>query len=253
MTAGVRLPKLLFKRLLERILRARGYDLHIIGTPLRGFENFISLIKKRGFEPSVVIDIGVGHGTPWLYRAFPGSKFILFEALSVFENGIKSICKQYDAQYHICALGDEDGEVAFHVPQNEPTDSSLLTRADAQKKKVAGTENEPMKETKVALKRLDDFKLGNPPLIIKIDVEGAELGVLRGAIKTLKDTEIIICEIGVQKRYTGQAELSEVFSFMASQHFQLFDIVDMAATKGGALSYLDAVFIRQGSRLFDDG
>ena len=129
----------------------------------------------------------------------------------------------------------------------------MLTRTDARKKKVAGTKNEFLKETKVAVKRLDSFKLGTAPFLIKIDVEGAELGVLRGAIQTLKDTEIIICEIGVEKRHTGQAELSEVFSFMASQHFQLFDIVDMDATKGGALSYLDAVFIKQDSRLFDDG
>jgi len=245
------LRKSLVKRLVERILRIRGYDLHLIGTPLRGFENFLSLVKTRGFLPNVVIDIGVGNGTPWLCEAFPDSKFIMFEALKIFEDDIRAICQKYDAEYHICALGEQEGEAAFHVPENVPTGSSLLPRTESRKEKVAGTRNESLRETTVEVKRLDGFKLGSPPFLMKIDVEGAELGVLRGAIQTLKQTEIVVCEVSVEKRHAGQADLSEVFSFMKSQHFQLFDIVEMDAQRDGPLSYLDAAFVKDTSKIFD--
>ena len=91
---------------------------------------------------------------------------------------------------------------------------------------------------------------GPGPLLIKIDVEGAELEVLRGAVKTLRDTEIVICEVGVEPRHTGQAELADVLVFMRSQGFRLFDIVDMDASRNGALSYVDAVFAKEAGILF---
>lgn len=237
------------RKALEPVLRSFGYELHEIGTHLRGFDNFVAFIQQRGFVPELVIDIGVGHGTPWLYKAFPKAKFVLFEALPVFEPTLREICSRLDAHYHVCALTDTDGEAAFYVPENAPTGSSLLPRSDRWKASLAGSANAAVRETKVPARRLDSFNLQGSRILIKIDVEGAELAVLRGAAETLKKTDVVICELRVQDRHGGQAEMADVLSFMAGQQFQLFDIVEMESQRDGPLAYIDVAFVRENSVL----
>ncbi len=64
-----------------------------------------------------------------------------------------------------------------------------------------------------------DNILGNTDgrLMIKIDVEGFELNVLRGAVDTLKRTKYLMIEIRDENR-------RDVFSFLRHKGFRLWDI-----------------------------
>ena len=42
--------------------------------------------------PQTVVDVGVGHGTSFLYEAFPDANFMLVEPLVEFEEKMKNIC-----------------------------------------------------------------------------------------------------------------------------------------------------------------
>ena len=237
------------KSSLEALLRSFGYELHVIGEHLRGFNGFLALIKDRGFEPGLVIDAGVGRGTTWLYEAFPRSKFVLFEALPAFEPHLKGIMKQVDAEYHLCALNDSDGEIPLYVPENALEGSSLLRRDESWQATLQGNRIAPVRETRVASRRLDGFELPGSNYLLKLDVEGAELAVLRGATKTLARTEVIISELRVEHRHAGQSDMAAVMSYLAEQGFKLFDIIEMESTAGGPLAFVDAAFIRADSRL----
>src|SRR6185369_12044980 len=99
----------------EALLQVRGYELKEIDSPLRGFDGCLQYAKSRGLSPKTVFDVGVGNGTPWLYEAFPDSKLVLFEPLSVFDSDLEALVRQYNADAHRVALGRAPGSAPFNV------------------------------------------------------------------------------------------------------------------------------------------
>ena len=77
-----------------------------------------------------------------------------------------------------CALGESDGEIAFTDTRSD--DQNRVDRAG---------------DVKVPMRALDDVVAPAQTRLLKIDVEGYELPVLRGALATLAVTDVIYCEL----------------------------------------------------------
>lgn len=112
----------------------------------------------------------------------------------------------------------------------------------------------------VATRRLDDLADCPRPDYVKIDVQGAELMVLRHGTRTIADATVIECEVEFLALYKGQPVFAEVQQFMAAEGFvlhKLWDIVgrnfaplclaDPGAAFGQAL-WADAIFVRDFTR-----
>jgi len=228
--------------ILERLLRWRGYRALPVDAPPRGFENFLAMARRNGFTPPrTVIDIGVGFGTPWLYDAFPDAQLHLFEALDKFSPVLERLAAERGAKYELCALGDRTGEIEINIP-TVATGASILERTSER----AARMSDQITRKVVRLERLDNFTFPNGPCLIKIDVEGAELKVLSGAVETLRKTGMVILEASVQPRHAGEADFCDIAAFMKAQGFRLYEIIEMSQEgRGGPLVYLDAAFIRQ--------
>jgi FkbM family methyltransferase len=76
------------------------------------------------------------------------------------------------------AVGDQSGKVSFFINTRKSGYSSLGKAANA----------EGLQEITVSMRRLDDLILADNIDAIKIDVEGAELGVLLGSKKLIQDS-----------------------------------------------------------------
>ena len=91
------------------------------------------------------------------------------------------------------------------------------------------------------------------PYLLKLDVEGHELHVLRGALeKCLPKTELVTAEVGtwLENRPKGRASMMDVFRFMEDHGFVLYDIIEPAYRPlDGALYMFEAVFVRADSVL----
>ncbi|CAM5365206.1 FkbM family methyltransferase [Rhodanobacter lindaniclasticus] len=83
------------------------------------------------------------------------------------------------------------------------------------------------------------------PFFVKIDTEGFELEVLRGAVKVLEQTEVVLMEVAIMKRQEKEPDLIEIGAFMKDNGFRLIDFpVLTQQSRGGSLLYVDVAFAR---------
>lgn len=120
---------------------------------------------------------------------------------------------------------------------------------------MIGADHLPMagEERPIRVRPLDSIystKL-QKPIRIEIDAEGYELSAVTGARRFLENTEVVIAEVNVKKRFEESYRFCDFIEFMRSQGFHLFDIVDLGQFgRDGPLMYMDAVFVREDSELW---
>lgn len=83
-------------------------------------------------------------------------------------------------EIHSCALGESDGTVQFFIDVDQSGYSSI--------DRAAASTHGSAREIVVPLRRLDDIVASDDVDMMKIDVEGAELGVLRGAERLIANS-----------------------------------------------------------------
>jgi len=107
---------------------------------------------------------------------------------------------------HPHALGDKPGEVTFHHVVRYPALSGLRRRIDL-------SPAEEVREERVTVETLDrTVPAGFPVALVKIDVEGGELGVFRGGVETLRRARpVIVFECGLGGADSYGAEPEEIF------------------------------------------
>lgn len=76
--------------------------------------------------------------------------------------------------------------------------------------------------------RLDDIEEAKNCDFLKVDVQGAELDVLKGASRTLGHAAVVELEVEFVPLYEGQPLFAEIDSYMRSQGFLLHKFADLA-------------------------
>ena len=203
------------KRLAGRAgIEVRRKDSGVRRTP----EAVLAHVKRLGFEPATVIDVGVAYGTPELYDAFPESRFLLVDPLEEYAPAIDQITARLrSAEWVRAAAGPEPGSITINV-NRAPALSSTLGHWKGQDD--GGTPRE------VPVVRLDDLVAERSlpgPYLVKADVEGAELRVLEGASKVLEQTELVMLEVNLFEFLPGQPQLHDVVAFMKERGFVTYD------------------------------
>jgi FkbM family methyltransferase len=150
-------------------------------------------VMRRVLSPtSNAIDVGAFEGgmLRHLCRLAPRGRHLAFEPNA--ENARTLAGAFPGVQVFPVALGDTPGEVAFHRALDHPALSGLQRRTEYLR-------SERFEEARVRMETLDRAAPADLPIaFVKIDVEGAELGVLRGGIQTLRRSRpVIVFESGV--------------------------------------------------------
>lgn len=223
-------------------LRRVGLD--VVRYEGRGtFRGALRHIRRRGFEPSTVIDVGVGPGTPDLYDVFGGAELVLVEPLDEFDSDLDRIRETYGAEVVRAAATEAEGEVELNV--HEALEGSSLYR-EAEGPHVDGTSRTVPAVTLDGI--FDAMELGGP-VLIKIDVQGAELDVLRGASEVLNRTEYVMLEASLFRFFRGGPVILDVLEFMDERGFALYDIHrGHYRPLDGALAQVDLGFVKKEGR-----
>jgi hypothetical protein len=84
------------------------------------------------------------------------------------------------------------------------------------------------------------------PGLLKIDVQGGELEVIKGALESMRYFEAVILEATFFDYFIGGSQFTETIGLMNAQGFVLYDIVDyLYRPIDNALSQVDLVFVRK--------
>jgi len=237
----------MLKSLARSLLRRRGLELKPIGAPVRGPDNYIRHLKAKGFKPGTVIDIGVATGTPWLY-AFPEAKLVLVEPNPQFESDLERIKAEHGADILPYAAGIESGVLPLKVDLYAPSSSSFYdASADVQSYWQRRGHDRPIEQRQVDVRPLDMMidERYRAPFLIKIDTEGFEMEVLKGAVQTLSKAACLIIETSVARRHEGSYAFADLIAFLAANDFAFSDILDVQSFDGdGDISYMDIAFTR---------
>ena len=230
------LTKTVMNRMLARILRRLGYDLTRRTPRSVGWHR--DRIRLLG-DPDTIVDVGVANGTPELYAAFPGRRLVLVEPLAGVHSDALDRIKAGRPEVTVMpyAAGSEERQTFIRVDVGQPSRSSVLKRTE-----LTG-EGREIRQTPVRIERLDDMLAKiEGPYGIKIDAEGMELEALKGAERTLSETEFVILETSVRPRFEGSYAFHELVAWMAERGFLVTDMLGYGRGDDVGTRYLDLVF-----------
>ena len=202
------------------------------------------VLRRHGFRPQTVFDIGVGFGTWALYRAFPDAFFHLVDPTRESLAYMQRLSRRLRCEIHAVALGDREGEATLEI-RSDIQGSTLLEEVGPR---------QVLRFDTVPLRRFDRlFGEIAGPALCKIDVQGAELMVLAGMAARMAAIDVFIIETSTIATVHGGAELADVVRFMHEHGFVVADILGLKRRPlDGATAQLDLLFVREQSPLRAD-
>jgi FkbM family methyltransferase len=169
-----------------------------------------------------VIDAGANRGQFALFaaRRFPQAALLCFEPLR--QPGMqlrRAVGNSGRLKLWEVALGTANEESEFHVSAADDS-SSLLPIGPRQREAFPGTEQRSVQ--KVQVRRLDHLLESTElaaPVLLKIDVQGGELGVLEGAEAILSSVDAILVEVSFVELYAGQPLVDDIWDHLRRHGF----------------------------------
>ncbi len=220
---------------LKQWVRSTLNFLHLDLSKNLEYDRLTLAVMRKVLRPdSNCIDVGCHKGEVLeaMLRLAPQGRHWGFEPIPGLH---AQLLRQFGARAQILpfALADHDGKAQFQHVRNAPAYSGLKRRSYAV--------SEPDIETlEVDLRRLDDLLPPETAVhLVKIDVEDAELGVLRGARQTLaRHRPVVIFEFGLGA--------SDFYGTTAQDLHELFNGLGMAvSTLKGFLNAQEGLGLRQ--------
>lgn len=231
-------------RKLSRGLRTvRGREALKLGVAATGSHR--ALLAR--LAPVSVIDVGANQGQFALdvESAVPGATVISFEPMPEAVAVYRSLFSQ-NPRYSIrdCALGSATGISTLHVSVEDDS-SSLLCIGAGQIALFPDTAE--CGQRLVRVEPLDEVvEPGelNGPALLKIDVQGYELEVLRGATRTLQSVRWVYVECSFAELYDEQPLAGEIVGWLHERGFQLSGIGSVMSARGRVIQS-DLLFERR--------
>lgn len=204
------------------------------------------ILERLDFD--FVADVGANRGQFSLVcrRLKPGARIVAFEPLPEPARIYREVFDGDDqVRLHQCALAPVRGEMAMHVSGRDDS-SSLLPISSIQTDNFPGTE--AVATLRVPTGPLSDFLTAEDLRarnLLKIDVQGYELEVLKSAEMLLPRFRWIYAECSFVPLYEGQALADDVTLWLKDRGFDLVRRVNPTFGRDGGLLQMDFLFERR--------
>ena len=194
------------------------------------------IFKNSGINPKKILDIGahLGNWAARMKNVFPDSEILSLEG----NPSCAPELRQKNPNSLIVLLGEKEGIKDFYLPadENTPEGGSFY-------KENTHYYND-YKTIQLPVRTLDSIAANKGFDFIKFDVQGAELDIIRGGLKTVLDSSMLQLEVSFLNCNQGAPLASEIISYLHSLGFSLYDIGSNFVTpKKGRLYQSDFFFI----------
>ncbi len=199
-----------------------------------------SLLGRR---PRLAVDIGgnIGDYSAELLRVFPGIELHVFEPATSNANRLRArFAAQEQVSLQQAALSDVAGRMTLFADQDG---SALASLAQRQRGRL-NVRFDPMEEVEV--RRFDTYwkqSLSSRVIdIVKIDVEGYELMVLRGFGEAIRNVRVLQFEFGGTNIDT-KVFFRDLWGFFEKAGFDLYRITPLGVMRIEHYQERDELFI----------
>ena len=196
--------------------------------------SFNQIKRKYNMNITGIVHVGGHHGEEIEDYINEGiQNIIIFEPLLNNFEILQKKCEKLNADIvgHQIALGSEKKIVEMYVSSNDALSSSIL------KPKIHLTQYTDIlfdeKET-VEVNLLDNYETDNCNFL-NMDVQGYELEVLKGGIKTLENIDYVYCEVNRDEVYENNAYIEDIDKFLSDLNFERVVVEWTGETWGDAL------------------
>lgn len=207
-------------------------------------EATLARMKAVGFSPRVVIDVGAHHGawTRLCKRMFPECRVLMVEPQKDSLGRLQALASECaDVEIASCLLGAAAAPAVDFLGTG--TNASVLREHAKPPRAVAS----------LPMRTLAEVVAGSEfarPDLVKLDVQGYELEVLKGAGDVIACAEALVLEVSLIPIYDDCPLLDEVLGFMGERGFAAYDVCGLIRRpRDRALWQMDVMFVRDGSRL----
>lgn len=230
------------KGVVRRAIGATGYELRRKPPDTSGttFDNALARLRLRGESLfNTVIDVGASDGR-WsqsVLTRFPAARCLLIEAQPVHEADLKAFCARHPtARYVLAAAGEAEGFVHFDAADpfgGAVTDGPAAGPASI--RAAVTTIDRQVRDTGLP-----------PPYLIKLDVHGYELPILKGAAQVLAQASVCVIECyNFPMAMAGSLRFPELCLHLESLGFRCADLYDPMFRPADQLFWqVDFVFLR---------
>ena len=229
----------MLKKILEKLKResTRKYirNSQLIKSRNEGHFKRLRFHKNKGINFKNVLDIGACNGS-WsllVKSIFPGANILMLEANNDKEHILKKI-----GNYKIALLSSEaNKEVNYYKSLSDDASGNSIYLENTNYKFI------PEKRITTTLKLIVPKDVNYD--LIKMDVQGSELDIIKGGLDIIKKTKFLLLELQIFEYNKDAPMLSEVLTYLKNINFDLVDVFDLLYSSSGSLIQIDGFFVNR--------
>ena len=140
------------------------------------------------------------------------------------------------------AVAGQAGQATFRLTAHDHNSSLLRPRPESEERIGGGWE--VVREIEVPTVTLDELVGDEIVDVLKLDVQGAELEVIRGGKRALGRTRAVLLEMNLFSQYEGDAIFDVLHREMSALGFELANLATPATTADGTATFVDGCYAR---------
>lgn len=234
---------------IRHLLQRLGWDFHRYPTTRMTVILRRSLLKSLEIRTFLDVGANTGEFAEDVRKDGFNESILSFEPLSsAFDELMRRSDSDVRWECFNCAVGRENGTAVIHVAGNSVS-SSLLPMAELHS---SAAPDSVIKFTeKVSVRRLSDIcdeRKPEFPAYLKIDTQGYELEVLRGAESHLTRIPAIELEVSISELYKGQPLFPDVHQFLENHGYYLASLEEGFVDREiNRILQAECIYLRKGS------